>query len=378
MRLLSNGIGVYLSAFSLLGSAWASSSFAREGHLAAKHTTVKELNPREVAEGLLAHAGNLWVGSNKANGFELFVYDAKTDLLKISFGLPHSVEKIVPYGSGVIAVGKVYIEAKYFWQNSGWQSWYSIVDLSKKRSVSSYGLEFQYQVDTALAVGEDLYLADLGSRSIIIAKIGSSGIRHIINEISAAGRFVATPDKVFVVERNGFSLNDENIIAIDRKTYQSQRLFSLNNKRLGVLDLVYMSETNEVVANEINANQLILVNNNTLQAQAFDGDHLVKRPLALTRFNSCLVSYSRDEESLQFFKFQAGVAPKLVAQVDLANIIQELPTLRFMAVDSSTGNIYMKSLMNPLGYKPNQAQVVKIAALDSNENSVNLAASCSP
>ncbi len=318
----------WLGAFLFLTSSLCASA-------APEVRVVTDLERTQPYAPLLFHAHYLWVASS-TTGTEKTVYDVS---LYNSEGhgpmaqvrIPHSAEHLYAFGSqAAVVVGK---------SSWPWKTHYTILSLTG-RGLSAETTTFPEEIQTEQFGGQPgaMFFNEVGSRSVF--RWDGKGSQPLKAEISGPGQMLLTGGFLYVLERNGFALGDENITRIKLSDESSERVFT-DGLRNGLTNMLVLNDSSYLAASESLANQVLLIDrksNKLAGAIAIPGG----TPRPLDQFGHCLVVGSDISKKVTFVDMKQTPA-KVVAEWDLAVAGPKFENLYSLAVDPDSGRVFGRS-----------------------------------
>lgn len=334
-------------------SSYSASAFVIEQF----HTLPKELG----YDGMLFHAGKLWVGSEQfiadrpEGGHTIVAFDPQNLLKPLVIKLPHAPQFIQAYGPDKIIV----LGLSAFGVPATWQSHMSIITRRGEQfSVQTTTFPDNGEFPNAIFVKQH---AAVNGRDFFSLRYGENAVmeygpnirpRKLPFRIILPADLLAVDGALFVHEKDHAS----NLIKINLKQMTSTKLFTGRSEER-IQRLSYWQKQKLIVAaTETGLLFIDPVTNSTAKAVKLAG-----LPMGLTEVGSCLAVSTNDDRHLYLYA-QPGAEPLLT--VNLAKLGEQFGSANALAYDAASRQLFVRATTACPGCEKTKNGLARIADFD--------------
>ena len=330
---------------------------------------ITELDATEPFDAMAFHGGVLWVGNSRnmmSSSYRLKAFTADGTLVADQ-AFPHSQTYIYPYNDRSVLIVGVKSEPNL--------THYSIVTYNgpgraltvQTKAIPAEAWAFQWMgtagskeffIDMSGLVDDPERDANpnLASRTIFTMQSGRptyspARVRMPIEGIKVGSDF-------FVLHRLGLGQPQSGLVRVNSSSFATQNIFTA--WRNLVTDVVHVPAVNMIVAAEMGADQILLIDPTTGDLK---GTYPVAGgPRTLTAVGHCVAVGAEQTKKIALIDLK-GV-PDLVDSVDLSSLGAAFHSIRKVAVDRTTGQVFARSNFpcNPMVTSCTQSENSVVAA----------------
>ncbi len=308
--------------------------------------TITVLDRAEQNEALVFHADHLWVGQSRKDfkaDPKLLIFD-RSDKKVAEVPLRHSPQYLYPYGAQSVLVVGTSIEPNLTMYTIATRKGESFSARTIVIPMQAWANRWLGTVDgkeyfTDPGGNSEDTSTDLSLAAQTIFRMDSFGPKYLSTRLRLPVGGMAIGNKLFVVQHEAIGAWQSNLAVIDPRTGQFSLAFP--NYRKNLSGIAQIPGTALVAVTERDANQLLLLDKNTLQL-SFELNTPAE-PRGVTAFGQCALAGSFSERGVRVFRRTAD--QKYEVALDLAMDLSgnEFARLFQITADASTGRVYGKS-----------------------------------
>ena len=322
---------------------------------------VTPLHWSEAYTGQTVHLKHLFVGksNNDGHGHRIEVYNQDGTTLVQTLTLPHTPNKMYPFGAGsVIVSGKSYSDQ--------WYTHYSVispVDPNHLETttfrVSTTNLPIAYMIDEIAGIPGEIYLTETGDAAIL-RQTRDRGIETFSDNVSGPAQMVLAGDTLWAIESRAAGLGDETVLAINTRTGVRQDIFP-NRRGAGITEIIALNDGQTAAVNEALTGKVTLIDK--ISHKEISSAQVSSDVRGLVQYGHCILAVSALSQNIDFVDVKDRMNPTVIATWDLRNagggeILRRPSSIQ---VDQSTGRIFLRSTWTCPTCNPNSQSSVMTA-----------------